>query len=65
MSGWLNHYSFKCQPVDYSTSSLAMRVSFIICNPYIINVIVSLYLVAFLDGQHLLVVLHRQVHRVL
>ncbi|XP_017056971.1 elongation of very long chain fatty acids protein [Drosophila ficusphila] len=26
MSGWWGHYSFKCQPVDYSTSGLAMRM---------------------------------------
>lgn len=25
-SGWLSHYSLKCQPVDYSNSPLAMRV---------------------------------------
>jgi len=27
MSGWWGHYSLKCQPVDYSTSGLAMRVN--------------------------------------
>ncbi|EDX11613.1 GD19675 [Drosophila simulans] len=26
MSGWWGHYSFKCQPVDYSTTGLAMRM---------------------------------------
>lgn len=26
MSGWWGHYSFKCQPVDYSNSPMAMRV---------------------------------------
>ncbi|XP_066155616.1 very long chain fatty acid elongase AAEL008004-like [Euwallacea fornicatus] len=26
VSGWLNHYSLKCQPVDYSPSPLAMRM---------------------------------------
>ena len=26
MSGWWGHYSFKCQPVDYSRSPMAMRV---------------------------------------
>lgn len=27
VSGWLNHYSFKCQPVDYSRSPVAMRMA--------------------------------------
>lgn len=27
MSGWLTDYSFKCQPVDYSNSPQALRVS--------------------------------------
>ncbi|KAJ8920046.1 hypothetical protein NQ315_011696 [Exocentrus adspersus] len=27
VAGWLNHYSFKCQPVDYSTTPLAMRMA--------------------------------------
>lgn len=27
MGGWWNHYSFRCQPVDYSDSSTAIRVS--------------------------------------
>lgn len=27
MSGWLGHYSFRCQPVDYSYSPMALRVS--------------------------------------
>ncbi|XP_060528332.1 elongation of very long chain fatty acids protein 7-like [Cylas formicarius] len=27
VAGWLNHYSYKCQPVDYSTSPLAMRMA--------------------------------------
>ncbi|XP_063216931.1 very long chain fatty acid elongase 7-like [Bacillus rossius redtenbacheri] len=27
ISGWLNHYSYRCQPVDYSTSPLAMRMA--------------------------------------
>jgi len=26
-SGWLSHYSLKCQPVDYSNSPLAMRMA--------------------------------------
>lgn len=26
-SGWWGHYSFKCQPVDYSTSPMAMRMA--------------------------------------
>lgn len=26
--GWLRHYSWRCQPVDTSTSDLGMRVSF-------------------------------------
>lgn len=26
-SGWWDHYSFKCQPVDYSRSPLAMRMA--------------------------------------
>lgn len=26
-SGWWGHYSFKCQPVDYSNNTLALRVS--------------------------------------
>ncbi|KAJ8891381.1 hypothetical protein PR048_010897 [Dryococelus australis] len=26
-SGWLSHYSYRCQPVDYSTSPMAMKVS--------------------------------------
>lgn len=29
MAGWMSHYSFKCQPVDYSASPLALRVSFL------------------------------------
>lgn len=43
MSGWLNHYSFKCQPVDYSLSPLAMRVSFLIRY----NMIMFYYLFVF------------------
>jgi len=27
MGGWLNYYSFKCQPVDYTNDPIAMRVS--------------------------------------
>lgn len=27
MSGWWGHYSFKCQPVDYSNNPMAIRVS--------------------------------------
>lgn len=27
MAGWLTHYSFRCQPVDYSTSPQAMRMA--------------------------------------
>lgn len=27
MSGWLTHYSLKCQPVDYSNSPLALRMA--------------------------------------
>ena len=27
-TGWFNGYSFRCQPVDYSRSPLAMRVGF-------------------------------------
>lgn len=27
MASWLSNYSYLCQPVDYSTSPLAMRVS--------------------------------------
>ncbi|KAJ3642782.1 hypothetical protein Zmor_025537 [Zophobas morio] len=27
VAGWLNHYSFKCQPVDYSRNPLAMRMA--------------------------------------
>ena len=26
MGGWLGHYSFRCQPVDYSDNPLANRV---------------------------------------
>lgn len=26
VAGWLNHYSLKCQPVDYSSTPLAMRM---------------------------------------
>ena len=29
MGGWLFHYSFKCQPVDYSDNPIAMRVSLV------------------------------------
>ncbi|KAH1003000.1 hypothetical protein HUJ05_010953 [Dendroctonus ponderosae] len=29
VSGWLNHYSLKCQPVDYSLSPLAVRFFFV------------------------------------
>lgn len=27
MSGWWGHYSFKCQPVDYSNSEIALRMA--------------------------------------
>ena len=27
MGGWLNHYNYNCQPVDYSDDAIAMRVS--------------------------------------
>lgn len=27
MGGWLNHYSFRCQPVDYTDNPKAIRVS--------------------------------------
>lgn len=27
MGGWLNQYSYKCQPVDYSNNPTALRVS--------------------------------------
>ncbi|XP_077284768.1 very long chain fatty acid elongase AAEL008004-like [Arctopsyche grandis] len=27
MSGWFTHYSFRCQPVDYSESPMAMRMA--------------------------------------
>lgn len=27
MGGWLNHYSLRCQPVDYSDNPIANRVS--------------------------------------
>lgn len=27
MGGWLNHYSFRCQPVDYTDNPVAIRVS--------------------------------------
>ncbi|KAK9881693.1 hypothetical protein WA026_017212 [Henosepilachna vigintioctopunctata] len=27
VSGWMNHYSLKCQPVDYSETPLAMRMA--------------------------------------
>ncbi len=27
MSGWAGEYSFRCQPVDYSYSPMALRVS--------------------------------------
>lgn len=27
VTSWLSNYSYLCQPVDYSTSPLAMRVS--------------------------------------
>lgn len=30
VSGWLTGYSYRCQPVDYSRSPMAMRVSSII-----------------------------------
>ena len=30
MGGWLFHYSYKCQPVDYSDNPVAIRVSFVI-----------------------------------
>ncbi|PBC32076.1 Elongation of very long chain fatty acids protein [Apis cerana cerana] len=28
MGGWWGHYSFHCQPVDYSDNPIAIRVSF-------------------------------------
>uniref|UniRef100_A0A336MLV6 Elongation of very long chain fatty acids protein n=1 Tax=Culicoides sonorensis TaxID=179676 RepID=A0A336MLV6_CULSO len=28
-SGWWGHYSFKCQPVDYSNDPMALRVQFV------------------------------------
>ncbi|KAF5287807.1 hypothetical protein FQR65_LT12175 [Abscondita terminalis] len=27
MAGWLTHYSFRCQPVDYSNSPIALRMA--------------------------------------
>lgn len=27
MGGWLNHYSLRCQPVDYTDNPVALRVS--------------------------------------
>lgn len=27
VSGWFNGYSYRCQPVDTSTSAMAMKVS--------------------------------------
>lgn len=27
MGGWLKHYSFRCQPVDYTENPVATRVS--------------------------------------
>ena len=32
MGGWLQYYSFKCQPVDYSDNPIAIRVSLL--SPY-------------------------------
>lgn len=32
MSGWWGSYSFRCQPVDYSNSPMALRVRFIFVN---------------------------------
>lgn len=28
MGGWLNHYSLRCQPVDYTDNPIATRVSY-------------------------------------
>ena len=32
MGGWWGDYSFRCQPVDHSTSGRAMRVSSLMKN---------------------------------
>lgn len=32
MGGWWGEYSFRCQPVDHSTSGQAMRVSWVTFN---------------------------------
>nr|CAD7442954.1 unnamed protein product [Timema bartmani] len=29
-SGWAGHYSFRCQPVDYSNNPMALRVQFVL-----------------------------------
>lgn len=35
MGGWWRDYSFRCQPVDHSTSGRAMRVSLLLKNQQI------------------------------
>lgn len=37
MGGWWGDYSFRCQPVDHSTSGRAMRVSSLLNNSFFLQ----------------------------
>lgn len=70
MSGWANGYTYGCDLVDYSSSPQALRVCewstfFPLCICYCQMTRATFgiyYLVSFLDGVDLLVVLLLQVH---
>ena len=64
-AGWFNGYSYTCQPVDYSKTPEAIRVSLFIIIIIICFVCIYSNLLPFLDGFWLLVVLLLQIHRVL
>lgn len=42
MGGWWGDYSFRCQPVDHSTSGRAMRVSLLFEEPTKIKLVLTL-----------------------
>lgn len=64
INGWFAGYSLRCQPVDYSRSTKALRVSI-----YFVYYSNCHYLIGsfgpFLDGAWLLVVFLLKVHRIL
>lgn len=68
--GWLRHYSWRCQPVDTSTSENGLRVSVKVTSNMAIIMIIAdhsplkPYLSHFPTGSTwLLRLLHRQAHR--